>query len=28
VPDYEQMVIEMKEWVDTHKELYPDYFNN
>jgi len=28
VPDYEQMVIEMKEWVDTHKELYPHYFNN
>ena len=22
VPDYEQMVIEMKEWIDTHKELY------
>ena len=28
VPDYQQMVIEMKEWVDNHKELYPDYFNN
>lgn len=25
VPSYEQMVIEMKEWVDTHKELYPIY---
>lgn len=25
VPTYEQMVIEMKEWVDTHKELYPIY---
>lgn len=28
VPNYEHMIIEMKEWVDTHKELYPDYFNN
>ncbi len=27
VPDYEQMVIEMKEWVEIHKELYPHYFN-
>ncbi|WP_288854208.1 sugar nucleotide-binding protein [uncultured Bacteroides sp.] len=25
VPTYEQMVIEMKEWVDSHKELYPLY---
>lgn len=25
VPSYEQMVIEMKEWVNTHKELYPLY---
>ena len=25
VPSYEQMVIEMKEWVDNHKELYPNY---
>lgn len=25
VPTYEQMVIEMKEWVDNHKELYPFY---
>ena len=25
VPSYEQMVIEMKEWVDAHKELYPQY---
>jgi dTDP-4-dehydrorhamnose reductase len=25
VPSYEQMIIEMKEWVDTHKELYPLY---
>jgi len=26
VPDYEQMVAEMKEWVISHKELYPHYF--
>jgi len=26
VPDYEQMVIEMKEWIDAHKKLYPHYF--
>lgn len=26
VPSYEQMVIEMKEWVDNHKDLYPFYF--
>ena len=25
VPSYEQMIIEMKEWVDNHKELYPIY---
>lgn len=25
VPSYEQMIIEMKEWVDKHKELYPLY---
>jgi len=25
VPSYEQMVIEMKEWVLTHKDLYPKY---
>ena len=25
VPSYEQMIIEMKEWVDAHKELYPNY---
>ena len=25
VPSYEQMIIEMKEWVDVHKELYPFY---
>ncbi len=26
VPSYEQMVIEMKEWINNHKELYPHYF--
>jgi len=26
VPRYEQMVIEMKEWIYNHKELYPHYF--
>lgn len=26
VPSYEDMVIEMKEWVENHKELYPHYF--
>jgi len=26
VPSYEQMVIEMKEWIYNHKELYPHYF--
>lgn len=26
VPSYEQMVSEMKEWVDAHKQLYPLYF--
>lgn len=25
VPSYEQMIIEMKEWVDNHKEIYPLY---
>lgn len=27
VPSYEEMVIEMKEWINNHKELYPHYFN-
>ena len=27
VPSYEQMIIEMKEWVDKHKKLYPLYEN-
>ena len=26
VPSYEQMVIEMKEWIYGHKDLYPYYF--
>lgn len=26
VPNYEQMVIEMKDWIDNHKEIYPHYF--
>lgn len=26
VPSYEQMVIEMKEWIYNHKELYKHYF--
>ena len=26
VPSYEQMVIEMKEWIYSHKDLYPHYF--
>ena len=25
VPSYEQMIVEMKEWVDKHKEIYPIY---
>lgn len=26
VPSYEQQILEMKEWVDNHKELYTFYF--
>lgn len=26
VPSYEDMVIEMKEWIEDHRELYPHYF--
>ncbi|WP_346893290.1 SDR family oxidoreductase [Clostridium sp. UBA871] len=26
IPNYEQMVIEMEEWIYNHKELYPHYF--
>lgn len=25
VPSYEQMIIEMKEWIEIHKDLYPHY---
>ncbi|MCD8136107.1 MAG: SDR family NAD(P)-dependent oxidoreductase, partial [Parabacteroides gordonii] len=25
VPSYDEMVKEMKQWVDAHKELYPVY---
>ncbi|MFY3790519.1 SDR family oxidoreductase [Ureibacillus sp. MALMAid1270] len=27
VPSYEEMIIEMKEWILVHKEIYPHYFN-
>jgi len=27
VPSYEQQVVEMKEWIDRHKELYPHYYH-
>lgn len=26
VPSYEEMVSEMKEWIENHKELYPNYY--
>lgn len=26
VPGYETMIVEMKEWIDNHKDLYPHYF--
>ncbi len=26
VPSYETMIREMKEWMDSHKELYPHYY--
>lgn len=25
-PSYEQMIIEMKEWIENHRQLYPHYF--
>lgn len=28
VPSYEQMIIEMKQWVDDHNDLYPHYLDN
>ena len=27
VPTYEKMIIEMKEWIESHPILYPHYFN-
>lgn len=27
VPSYEDMIVDMKEWMDKHKTLYPHYFN-
>lgn len=26
VPSYEEMIIDMKEWINEHSELYPHYF--
>ncbi|WIV12116.1 SDR family oxidoreductase [Proteiniborus sp. MB09-C3] len=26
VPSYEHMIVEMKEWIENHKEIYPHYF--
>ena len=26
VPDYREMIIEMKHWVIVHKDLHPHYF--
>lgn len=26
VPTYDEMIIEMKKWINNHKELYPHYF--
>ncbi len=28
VPGYEEMIVEMKEWINSHKELYKHYFSN
>ena len=28
VPSYEEMVSEMSDWVNNHKDLYPTYFKN
>lgn len=25
VPDYERMIVELSEWINSHKELYPHY---
>lgn len=26
VPDYETMILEMKEWIENHKHMYPHYY--
>lgn len=26
VPSYKQMVVDMKEWIDNHKDIYPEYY--
>lgn len=26
IPNYDEMVVEMKQWIKNHKELYPHYF--
>ena len=26
IPDYEKMVFELAQWVNSHKEMYPHYF--
>ena len=26
IPSYEEMIIEMKKWIEEHKDLYPHYF--
>lgn len=26
IPSYEQMIIEMKEWIYNHKRIYPEYY--
>jgi len=27
VPSYEYMIMEMKEWIETHRSLYPNYYS-
>ena len=27
VPGYEEMICEMKKWIEAHRQLYPHYFN-
>ena len=26
IPSYEEMIIDMKEWIDNHKNIYPKYY--